>query len=172
LSSRQNVPRDLAPSGRAANDLPLVRAVLEQLHTDGADCWLFGGWAEEVLGLIPPRPHTDIDLLYPAQDFEQLERIIRRRRLDEVEGKRFLHKRAVVLFGVMVEFFLVRQGKAGYFTSFWGSHRHGWPADVFSSVGDLRVASANGVRGYRLGHAARRAAAIRHRDGGDQPMPP
>ena len=35
----------------------------------GVDTWVFGGWGEELRGLIAPREHADLDLLYPAESW-------------------------------------------------------------------------------------------------------
>jgi len=39
------------------------------LEDAGTEARLFGGRAEELLGLAPPHRHHDVDLLYPAADF-------------------------------------------------------------------------------------------------------
>ncbi|TDO59971.1 hypothetical protein EV651_108319 [Kribbella sp. VKM Ac-2571] len=67
-------------------------------------------------------------------------------------AKRFPHKRAFEIDGIMVELFLVQTDATGPFTDFWGVARHDWPADVFDVEADgLRVASAMAVTGYRAG---------------------
>jgi len=53
----------------SANDLQVVCDTVAFLHQRGAVTWLFGGWAEELPGIAGPRPHDDLDLLYPAEDF-------------------------------------------------------------------------------------------------------
>jgi hypothetical protein len=73
------------------------------------DVWLFGGWAEELQGLVPARAHRDVDLLHPAEDFTRVDALLRAEpALVEIVAKRFAHKRAFLLDGVMVELFLVR----------------------------------------------------------------
>lgn len=72
--------------------------------------------------------------------------------VQEIVAKRFPHKRAFEVDGVMVELFLVQSDEAGWFTDFWGVARHDWPADVFEvEAGGLRVASATALAGYRAG---------------------
>lgn len=120
----------------------------------GARCWLFGGWAEEMRGLSAPRSHRDVDLLYAGTDFDIVEALVVERRLHEIAGKRFPHKRAFFFDGVMVELFLVQRDSAGLFTSFWGNHRRNWPADTLSSAVGMPVASASALENYRNQHAS------------------
>jgi hypothetical protein len=58
--------------------------------------WLFGGWAEELWHLSPPRLHRDIDLLYPARNFQQLDGwlLMASDELIPIVAKRFSHNRA------------------------------------------------------------------------------
>ena len=63
---------------------------------------LFGGWAEEIARLTPPRKHHDVDLLLLAGDFQRLDRVIADRQLPEIQAKRMVHKRAIEEPGVMV----------------------------------------------------------------------
>jgi hypothetical protein len=130
-------------------DLNFVRRALGLLAAGGANCWIFGGWAEELRGLCPARAHKDVDLLCLSGDFAVVERLLRAQRLEEIAGKRFAHKRAVVFEGVMVELFLVQRDRRGLFTDFWACHRHDWPPDAISSAGGLPVASAAALTGYR-----------------------
>jgi hypothetical protein len=106
-----------------ANDLTYVRGVLGLLAAHDLRVWLFGGWAEELHGVTAPRPHKDIDLLYPANDFRQVDGFLSGGTVDEIVAKRFPHKRAFELDGVMTELFLVQQDAAGRYTSFWDQHR-------------------------------------------------
>jgi len=133
-------------------DLALLHRGLDLLAAGGADCWLFGGWAEELRGHCPARSHRDIDLLCVAPNFAGVERLLESQRVDGIEGKRFAHKRAFLLDGVMVELFLVQRDRGGLFTTFWGRYRHEWPADVLSSAAGLPVASAVALKGYREAH--------------------
>ena len=119
---------------------------------------MFGGWAAELLGLSVPRAHRDVDLLCPGDDFAVVDEFLGRGDVQEIVAKRFPHKRAFEVDGVMVELFLVQTDEAGSFTDFWGVARHEWPADVFEGeVGGLRVASAAAVNGYRAGWDALQA---------------
>ena len=49
----------------------------------------------------------------------------------------------------MIELFLVRRDLHSYYTNFWDRARHCWPADVFGSLGCMRVASAQALQTYR-----------------------
>lgn len=133
-----------------ANDLEFVRQVLARLESGGIRTWLFGGWAAELLGLSLPRPHNDVDLLYPADSFEAVDALLATGGVDEIVAKRFPHKRGFEIDGIMVELFLVQTSAAGPFTEFWGLSRHEWPSNVFDvQAAGLRVASAMAVLGYR-----------------------
>lgn len=135
------------------NEMSTVRQVLRTLSDAGLECWLFGGWAEELQGVSEPRPHRDIDVLYVANDFERLDELIRASQMAEVHGKRFHHKRAFLFEGVMVEAFLVETDNSGRFTLFWGHARHSWPADTFSRLAKMPVASKAALEKYKREHA-------------------
>ncbi|MBM7785480.1 nucleotidyltransferase domain-containing protein [Tenggerimyces flavus] len=132
------------------NDLAFVRRVVRELEAAGMVTWIFGGWAEELLGLAAPRSHHDIDLLYPAPDFDQVDAFLLGGKWDEIVAKRFAHKRAFEVDGVMVELFLVQDSGDGYYTDFWGRTRHVWPDGVLGTrASGLRVASTLALTGYR-----------------------
>lgn len=140
-----------------SHDLSFVLRVADLLEDARLRTWVCGGWAEELRGLCAPRPHTDIDLLYPGRDFDRVDRFIARGSVDESAGKRRPHLRAFVLDGVQVELILVQRDERGWFTELPGG-RHRWPADVFSTSGRLPVASESALVGFRTAHAARLAA--------------
>lgn len=73
-----------------------------------------------------PRSHADVDLLLPAADFTAAERFIAKEAASEVRGKRFAHKRAFLLDGVLVELVLVEPGEHGLVTRFWGDRELWW----------------------------------------------
>lgn len=132
------------------NDLDFVRYVVGLLEGARVRAWVFGGWAAELLELSAPRGHRDVDLLYPADGFEVVDGFLARGDVHEIVAKRFPHKRAFEVDGIMVELFLVQADEAGAFTDFWGVARHDWPADVFDiEAHGLRVASTTAVTGYR-----------------------
>lgn len=133
----------------AASGPELLGRVVSLLFGHGVDTWVFGGWAEEIRALSQPREHRDIDLLYPAHDFGRVDALFRQGALREIAGKRFPHKRAFELDGVMVELLLVRRDGARLYTDFWAAVRHVWPDDTLSTARGLRVASEAALRGFR-----------------------
>jgi aminoglycoside-2''-adenylyltransferase len=131
------------------NDLTYVRRVLGLLGAHDLRVWLFGGWAEELHGVIAPRPHKDIDLLYPADDFRLADAFLSGGSVDEIAAKRFPHKRAFELDGVMTELFLVQRDGTGCYTRFWDQHRYDWPADTFGEAKGFPAASVAALREFR-----------------------
>ena len=142
------------------NTRQFLADTLRELATAGVPVWVFGGWAEELFGLRPPGPHVDIDLLYPAVDFSALEDFLQARDdLEEIEGKRFSHKRAYRQHGILIEIFLLRPDPAGYVTHFFGVHLFRWPVDTLSATasllgGSVPVASPAALTLYRERHGA------------------
>jgi len=137
-------------------DLALVLAAVDLLESYGARTWVFGGWAEELRGLSPPRAHRDVDLLYPAPRFDRLDALD----LQWIEGKRLPHRRAFAVDGALVELFLVQRDPDGWFTEIC-EVRHSWPPNVFAATGRLPVASAAALTGFRAAYGSfglRRAA--------------
>jgi hypothetical protein len=126
------------------NDRAFVERAVLMLASRGVDAWVSGGWGEEIRGLIKPREHVDLDLLYPAEDWTIVDGLS----LDWIEGKRFDWKRAFRLDGVMVELFLVQYDAAGWYTQL-ARRRHNWPANVFAGSGRVPVASTAALAGYR-----------------------
>ena len=126
------------------NDLAFVERAVSLLASKGVDAWVFGGWAEELRGLIKPREHVDLDLLYPAEDWSIVDNLY----LDWIEGKRFDWKRAFKLEDVTVELFLVQYDARGWFTQL-ERRRHNWPANVFAGSGRVPVVSTAALAGYR-----------------------
>ncbi len=142
---------------RTPNDLPFVMGVVDLLAQGGLSAWLFGGWAEELRGLVPPGSHRDLDLLYPAPNFDRLDAFFLSERLDEV-GEDRSYARAFRLEGVTIELLLVRRDADGWFTDFRAG-RHRWPADVFERAARPPVASENALIGYRNSYVSLHARA-------------
>jgi len=126
------------------HDLAFVERVQALLLVRGIDSWIFGGWGEELRGLIAPRDHIDVDLLYPAESWDCVDILS----LDWVAGKRFPWKRAFMLDGIMVELFLVRRDEHGWYTRL-ARRMHRWPDNVLATNGRLRVASTAALASYR-----------------------
>jgi hypothetical protein len=135
----------------------LAGAILRRLDNLGVPCLLFGGWAEEALGIISPRPHRDIDLLLPAQSFMALDRLFESE-FREIVLKRFAHKRAFVLEGAMVEVTLVQRTYQGAFTLFWGDVPFAWELPLETGCildgQPVLAASHNNLIRYRERHAS------------------
>ena len=63
----RRLPRDDEARSDRVNDLAFVRRAVSLLASQGIATWMFGGWGEELRGLILPREHVDLDLLYAAR---------------------------------------------------------------------------------------------------------
>jgi hypothetical protein len=126
------------------NDLAFVERAVSLLTSKGIATWVFGGWGEELRGLILPREHIDLDLLYAAEDWSQVDVLY----LDWIEAKRYPWKRAFMLEGVMVELFLVQHGEDGWFTQL-KRRRHRWPENLLGTNGRLPLASTAALASYR-----------------------
>lgn len=110
------------------NDLAFVRQTMQVLHHRGIITWLFGGWAEEVLGLAPPRQHHDPDLLYPVGKFGRGRCLLAGGQdLTAIPAKHLPHKHAFVRLGIMTELILLRPvpGPA-WITDFWNQGSYQW----------------------------------------------
>jgi hypothetical protein len=139
---------------RQRNDLSFVLRVTDLLEGARLRTWLFGGWAEELLGLAAPREHAGIHLLYPGRNFDQVDRFLARSIVSERVGKRRPDRRAFELEGVFVELNLAERDDHGWFTAL-PAGRHDWPADVFAGGGRLPVASEGALVGYRAARGSR-----------------
>jgi aminoglycoside-2''-adenylyltransferase len=126
------------------NDVAFVARAVTLLASNGIDTWVFGGWGEELRGLIKPRAHVDLDLLYPAEDWEEVDALY----LDWVLAKKRPWKRAFRLDGVAVELFLVQHDERGWYTQL-ERRRHEWPPNVFTSTAQIPVASTAALATYR-----------------------
>ena len=143
-------------TGMHTNTLAFVTHLLDTLITAQLRSWLFGGWAEEAWAIIPPRPHQDIDLLYPAPDFIALDQFIATStHITEIRAKRFSHKRAVMYHNVMVEWLLLEPCTSGYVTHFFdGRHRFHWRHEALTNVRGsdghrVDIASQDSLVAYR-----------------------
>lgn len=138
-----------------SNNLSLVTSLVDMLSREGLDIWVFGGWGEELRGMRPPGPHSDIDLLLHAPNFDALEDALARScHSMPIPEKRFSHKRGFEWMGVRVEVFLARPGAVATSNVFDGRHVIRWPSDTFEGevVQDLQVVSATALAEYRRDH--------------------
>jgi hypothetical protein len=133
-----------------------VAALTIKLRRLGIICDLFGGWAEEVLGLREPSPHTDIDLLYRGGNFRELDiKLHDISEFEEVPLKRFRHKRAFHFLGTLCEITLVQEHAERPVTLFWGEVPFLWDTPLLHGamieVGGepISVVSAGNLRRYR-----------------------
>jgi len=140
------------------NTPELLVAVVRTLEAAQIKTWLFGGWAEELSGLRPPGPHGDIDLLYPAATFAQLDTFLKASEsVEEIKAKHFPHKRAFRWHHVLIEVFLLCPDANRYVTHFFGIHRFPWPEDTLSAsvpiLGErMACASSRALTLYRRQH--------------------
>jgi hypothetical protein len=135
------------------NDLAFVERAVGLLASKGIDTWVFGGWGEDLRGLILPREHADLDLLYAAEDWNEVDAVY----LDWNESKRYPWKRAFVLEGIAVEMFLVQRDGRGWYTQL-KRRRHDWPENLLGSNGHLPVASTAALASYRHSYRVDAAA--------------
>ena len=75
-----------------SNELRTLRSVVSSLEKTGLAVLVFGGWAEELQGMVPARTHQDIDLLLLDPDVSVLDEFLGATL--EVLPKRSSHKRA------------------------------------------------------------------------------
>jgi hypothetical protein len=125
-------------------DRAFVERAVGLLEAHQIETWIFGGWGEELRGLIRPREHVDLDLLYPAPDWSAVDAL----QFDWIRGKRFPWKRAFVLEGTTVELFLVERDERGWHTRLQ-RRRHDWPDNVLAYNGELRIASTVALASFR-----------------------
>ncbi len=135
------------------NDVAFVERAVSLLTSQGITTWVFGGWGEELRGLILPRDHVDLDLLYAAEDWAAVDTLD----LDWIEGKRFPWKRAFILEDVAVELFLVQRDERGWYTQLQ-RRRHDWPANLLESNGRVPIASTAALASFRHSYRVDAAA--------------
>lgn len=140
------------------HNINLVLDSVQKLESNNIKPWLFWWRAEELLEVIKPRDHHDIDLLYPAENFDILETFIyQNNNISEIEWKKFSHKRAILLDNVMIEFFLLQKVWKCYSTNFFGKYTYIWPENTLSEILlpngiHLNIASKEAIAAYRKIH--------------------
>jgi len=135
------------------NDLLFVERTQAMLREHGVETWVFGGWGEELRGLIRPREHADLDLLYPAESWVDVDELP----FEWLVSKRFDWKRAFLLESVQVELFLVQRDDRGWYTQL-ARRTHRWPDNLLTSNGHLRVASTAALASFRHSYRVDAAA--------------
>ncbi|WP_245512982.1 hypothetical protein [Rhizobium sp. BK376] len=138
-----------------------VAIVATALRQAGVICHVFGGWAEEILGVRAPSTHGDIDLLYCGEDFQVFDRVLRELPdFQEVPQKRFRHKRAFRFLGTVCELTLVQGPEERPTTLFWGDVPYAWESPLLHGslveiCGEpISVVSAANLVQYRENHKA------------------
>jgi hypothetical protein len=147
-------------TGPAASDrLADLAEVLALLEGASVPSLVFGGWAEELLGLRAPGPHRDIDLVHLNDSFASIDTGFKRQRLPvEIRAKRFPHKRAFAWRGLCCEILLIQFWRARPVTWFWGDVPLIWQTpiahfqDVIRAGHRFKVVSAANLRLYRARH--------------------
>ena len=119
---------------------------------------LFGGWAEEALGLSPVREHRDIDIVVEIQNFQSIDKLFASRILPgDIAAKRFHHKRAFIFRETLVELLGVEIREDCRATVFWGDIEYLWldPLAEAATLGGhfLDVVTAANLRKFRASHA-------------------
>ena len=129
--------------------LTQIRAIVSRLRNRGVQVQVMGGWGEELVGLTPPRPHKDLDLLCAADDLPALESLIEEDdKIEDVPVKRTACSRAFEIDGLFVDCYLARRDSIGWFTNFWG-YEHRWPTDTFTDRGEFPVATRESLAGIK-----------------------
>ena len=130
----------------ATNNIQLLFQVYERLTASDIQAVVFGGWAEELLRISPPRAHGDIDLLCFEQDFAKVDAFIRQSTdISEIPAKHLSHKRAFVIGNTAVELLLVRMEAGGRCITACYDYELTWPGSSTVNVsipnlGSLSVA--------------------------------
>lgn len=137
------------------NDPSFIQTIIHRLKVADIDCIIFGGWAEELTGVVLPRDHKDLDLLYLAEDFSLVDKFIESQfDLREIKAKHFAHKRAFLCGGIMVELLLVQPRLDGFLTNFWNEYTLEWPPLLsvtvdMPSIGQFTVVHPTILNFYR-----------------------
>lgn len=147
---------NLSDSARGANTRETLAAVLSDLSAQGLPCDLFGGWAEELLGLREPWTHRDIDLVYCGDSLAAFDALS----IDcsPFALKRFHHKRAFVVRNVLCEIILVQDAEHRPVTRYWGDVALHWdqpllhPQAIDLNGKPITVISADNLRLHRQRH--------------------
>lgn len=142
------------------NNANTVISILGRLTGAGFTTCLFGGWAEEALGVSGSRRHSDIDLLLVAPSWQMLEHDnpLPALGFTEIPAKRFPHKRAYACLDLMVELVLVQPGGDRLETLFWGDVTYVWSSPLSCEgflVGErVRCATVENLVRFRAEHSS------------------
>ncbi|MGH7665871.1 MAG: hypothetical protein ACRENY_00135 [Candidatus Dormibacteria bacterium] len=135
-----------------ANDLRLLRLLVSHLERAGFSVLVFGGWAEDLLGLTPRSGHRDVDLILLDPEETALDDFLGL--VGEIPEKHASHKRAFEVEGTLVELFIASNEGGAYVTWFCDQLRWQWPIGVAAKAAGLPVASPEALASYRTDWAA------------------
>lgn len=140
------------------NDISFLLKMMQRLRENNIRVWLFGGWAEELLGIRESGEHSDIDLLYPENNFDSIDDFMHRNNdILEIKDKRFSHKRAFLVDNVMIECILVINDGINYLTNFFDCFKYVWPSNTLNGKIEhegsiINIASKEALSKYRKNH--------------------
>lgn len=137
------------------NNIQFLTSLIDELYSHNIVVVIFGWRAEELSKVIEPKPHKDIDLLYIAEDFSELEKAMKNNK--EIEAKRLYHKRAYIINNIMVEFFLLQKQWKIYYTNFYGNKIYERPKDMIQTTKkyndkEYKIASKETLQLYRTNY--------------------
>jgi hypothetical protein len=113
------------------NNINLVKEALDDLRKNHIEVILGGGWAEELLEIIPPKVHSDIDLFYISNSFSLLEEYISSKGLERRRSREGVHKRAYKYNdGTTIEVIIIEKEGKGYFTDYGSGKILRWPSPL------------------------------------------
>ena len=128
----------------------------ELLNSNGIQPILIGGWAAELGGIIKPRAHKDIDLIFLSENFDLVDKLLlNNHELIEISQKHKYHKRAFIFKEVMVEIFLVQKDEAGLYTNFYGTNKYYWKNLETKYINSLKVANPEFLTDFRQSYIDR-----------------
>lgn len=137
------------------NNLEFLTSIIDFLEKNKVETWIFGGWAKELLGIISPRSHKDIDLIYLGKNLNNVDQLlVKYEDLQEIQPKHKMYKRAFVKNRVMIEIFLVKKDNHGYFSpELLGKEKYYWPNNIFENLIEIdnteyKVASIEALNQY------------------------
>lgn len=139
--------------GKSSNTRETLAALLRDLRSQGLPCDVFGGWAEELLGLRKSWNHRDIDLAYRGDSLSAFDAITSD--FSPVPLKRFHHKRAFLFRNVLCEIFLIQDAESRPVIHYWGDVPFYWDQpllhpDAIDICGEsVNVMSPANLRLYR-----------------------
>lgn len=143
-------------SARNSNTIETLAALLRHIRVQGLSCDVFGGWAEELLGLREPWDHRDIDLAYQGDSLAAFDAITSG--FSPVPLKRFHHKRAFLFRDVLCEILLIQDAESRPVTHYWGDVPFYWDQpllhpDAVDVYGEsVTVVSPENLRRHRHQH--------------------